>query len=53
MTYHLLSFFIRLLSCLPFGVLYILSDFLYYVVYYVIRYRRKVVVNWHPFQKMK
>lgn len=43
MTYHLLSFFIRLLSCLPFGVLYILSDFLYYVVYYVIRYRRKVV----------
>lgn len=43
MTYHLLSFFIRLLSCLPFGVLYILSDFLYYVVYYVIRYRREVV----------
>ena len=43
MTYHLLSFFIILLSCLPFGVLYILSDFLYYVVYYVIRYRRKVV----------
>lgn len=43
MTYHLLSFFIRLLSCLPFGVLYLLSDFLYYVVYYVIRYRREVV----------
>ena len=43
MTYHLLSFFIRLLSCLPFGVLYILSDFLYYVVYYVVRYRREVV----------
>ena len=43
MTYHLLSFFIRLLSCLPFGVLYLLSDLLYYVVYYVVRYRRDVV----------
>ncbi len=28
---------------MPFGVMYVLSDALYYVVYYVARYRRKVV----------
>ncbi len=31
------------LSLLPFGVLYLLSDCLYLVVYYLIRYRRRVV----------
>lgn len=43
MMYYLLSFFIKLLSYIPFGVLYILSDFLFYFVYYVLRYRRIVV----------
>lgn len=43
MTYHLLSFFLRLLSLLPFCVLYVLSDLLYYLVYYIVRYRRDIV----------
>ena len=43
MMYHLLSFFLKLLSCIPFKVLYVLSDGLFYVLYYVIRYRRRIV----------
>lgn len=43
MTYHLLSFFVRLLSYIPFGILYFLSDCMFYVVYYLIRYRRRIV----------
>lgn len=43
MTYRLLSFFVRLLSYIPFCILYVLSDLLYYLVYYVIRYRRVIV----------
>lgn len=43
MMYHLLSFLLKLLSCIPFRVLYILSDGLFYVLYYVIRYRRRIV----------
>jgi len=43
MMYHLLSFFLKLLSYIPFGVLYFLSDGLYCLLYYVIRYRRRVV----------
>ncbi len=34
---------IKPLSLLPFGILYIISDFLYVVLYYVIGYRKKVV----------
>ena len=34
---------LRLLSRLPFGVLYLISDFLFVVSFYVIRYRRKIV----------
>ncbi len=41
--YYVSVFFIKLLSCLPFCVLYALSDILYYPFYYVVRYRRKVV----------
>ena len=41
--YHLLSFFLKLLSCIPFKVLYVLSDGLFYLLYYVIRYRRPIV----------
>lgn len=43
MVYHLLSFFLNLLSRIPFGVLYFLSDCLFYLIYYVIRYRRPIV----------
>ena len=35
--------FIFPITRLPFRVIYVLSDFLYYLIYYLIRYRRKVV----------
>ena len=40
---NILSGFIYLFSILPFWVLYRISDFLYLILYYVIRYRRPVV----------
>lgn len=43
MTYHILSFFVKCLSYLPFSILYILSDFLFYIIYYVAHYRRRIV----------
>ena len=43
MMYHLLRFLLRLLSYIPFGVLYVLSDGLFYLLYYVVRYRRPIV----------
>jgi KDO2-lipid IV(A) lauroyltransferase len=36
-------FFVKLLSRLPFGVLYALSDFLFFVSFHVVKYRRKLV----------
>ncbi|NLP57952.1 lysophospholipid acyltransferase family protein [Lutibacter sp. B1] len=36
---------IWLVSILPFRVLYIISDFIYLLIYYVIGYRKKVVLN--------
>lgn len=36
-------FFIRLLAQLPFGVLYFLSDVFYFIVYYIVGYRKSVV----------
>ena len=41
--YYLLSFIIKALSYIPFWLLYILSDGLYYIVYYVVKYRRRLV----------
>lgn len=41
--YSLLSFFINLIALLPFWALYLLSDLLFVVLYYVIRYRKAVV----------
>lgn len=32
-----------LISILPFRIFYLFSDFVYFIVYYIIRYRRKVV----------
>lgn len=43
MTYRLLTFALWLLSLIPFRMMYALSDGLYYIVYYVVRYRRGVV----------
>lgn len=43
MMYYLLRFFLKLLSGIPFGVLYLLSDGLFYLFYYGVGYRRKVV----------
>ncbi len=43
MSYHLLRFFFRIMSRLPFSVLYALSGVMYLLLYYVIRYRRKIV----------
>lgn len=37
--------FVRLISYLPFSVLYIFSDIVFFFVYYVLRYRRKVVTE--------
>lgn len=34
---------IYLLSLLPFGILYVLSDIAYIIMYYVVRYRRDIV----------
>lgn len=45
MTYRLLKCMMLILSCLPFRIMYMLSDVLYYVMYYVVRYRRDVVRN--------
>lgn len=36
-------FLLRLFSRLPFSVLYLISDFLYFLAYYLIGYRRKLV----------
>jgi len=33
----------KVVSLLPFGVLYVVSDALYYPLYYVLRYRRRIV----------
>ncbi|QEC67575.1 lipid A biosynthesis acyltransferase [Panacibacter ginsenosidivorans] len=43
--YYIVFGFLYLLSLLPFGVLYIFSDAIYLLVYYVIKYRRDVVAN--------
>ena len=43
--YYLLYGFLYLLSLLPMGVLYVLSDGVYAFVYYVLRYRRDVVMQ--------
>jgi KDO2-lipid IV(A) lauroyltransferase len=36
-------FFLRLLSKLPLNILYLFSDFLFFVSYYIVRYRRRLV----------
>ncbi|MEP6846204.1 MAG: lipid A biosynthesis acyltransferase [Panacibacter sp.] len=43
--YYIVFGFLYLLSILPFRVLYIFSDGIYLLVYYIIKYRREVVAN--------
>ncbi len=43
MMYHLLRLLLKLFSFVPWRVLYVLSDALYGLLYYVVRYRRKIV----------
>ena len=43
MAYYLVNGFWWLFSLLPLKLLYVLSDCIYYLLYYCIRYRRKVV----------
>src|SRR5579863_6874037 len=45
MMYYLFYGFLYLLSLLPMRVLYLLSDGIYGLVYYVFGYRRKVVMD--------
>jgi KDO2-lipid IV(A) lauroyltransferase len=41
--YYLIRIFYYLFSLLPFSILYFLSDILFYPLYYLVRYRRKIV----------
>lgn len=41
--YYLLYFFVKILSYIPFCVMYFISDCLFYFVYYIFRYRRRIV----------
>lgn len=41
--YRFVFFIVKLISFIPFWAIYILSDIMYFPLYYVIRYRRKIV----------
>ncbi len=43
LTYRFAVGFLTLLAWLPLGVLYVFSDVLYFLIYYVVRYRRALV----------
>src|SRR5882672_25983 len=43
--YYIVFGLLYVISLLPFPVLYLLSDVLYFVLYFVAGYRRKVVMN--------
>ncbi len=42
-SYYILLFLVKAISYIPFKVLYILSDMLYFPLYFLVRYRREVV----------
>ena len=44
-THFIITPLLIFISWLPFRVLYLISDLFYYLLYYVIKYRRKVVRN--------
>lgn len=41
--YYLILTLVKMISLAPFWLLYAISDILYYPVYYILRYRRKIV----------
>lgn len=41
--YNLIIGLLTIIACLPFRVLYLLSDLMFVILYFIIRYRRKVV----------
>lgn len=43
--YYIALGFVRLISLFPFPVLYVFSNFIYLIIYYVIGYRKQVVRN--------
>lgn len=43
--FYILYGIIRLISLLPFCILYIISDFFYFIIYHISGYRRKVVYD--------
>ncbi len=43
--YLLLLFLVRIHALLPLRLLYVISDFLYLIIYYIVGYRRKVVYD--------
>jgi KDO2-lipid IV(A) lauroyltransferase len=43
--YYLLYVFFYVLSLLPWRVIYFISDIAYCIIYYIIRYRREIVLN--------
>lgn len=43
--YYLIYGVLYILSLLPFSILYLISDFLYFCLYYVIGYRKDIVTN--------
>jgi len=43
--YYIVYFFLKSLSLLPLQVLYLLSDFVYFILYYLAGYRKQVVAD--------
>lgn len=43
LSYYAIHSLVKIISYLPFRVIYILSDILFFPFYYIIRYRRKIV----------
>lgn len=43
--YNALAFFLRLISLLPLRLLYLFSDVVYFVLFYIVKYRRHVVLK--------
>lgn len=44
-VFYLIYPFIWAISILPFSLLYVLSDFLFFILYYIIGYRKKLVLS--------
>ncbi len=43
LCYYSIILIIKMVAALPFGLIYLLSDALYYPFYYLVRYRRRIV----------